>query len=157
MRIIFVFVMCVYASSQLEADDLDNNLHLKAMAALGYADLFRASLMGLCSSPIYSTYPICVNLYKPKNETIEMAALPYFSKYVPANDSEDIIKFYLSEPGKNIGRKIINDIFSNTHSKFSDNELKLLDTFNNSKAGQSLHKLATDRQASVDIIARLNK
>jgi hypothetical protein len=157
IRLVCIISSLLFFNGGVKAQDDANKLGLKALNAIGYGELLRVSVKRDCRlNAAFKEAPICGKINSISDEFIERQATPYFNQHVSPRSAIRLIVFWQSKDGTRIKKKMIAALGNNIEPSLTENEMKLLDEFNKSKAGQEAGASANDREASIAVFRILN-
>lgn len=103
----------------------------------------------LSAAPQYKL--LCPNLNDIPDAIIETAALPYLKHHVTEGVARQAIAFWSSDRGKSLHRKIVKEIETGVFNQLNTEDLKMLDTANQTEYGRALNALANDKAQSLAV------
>lgn len=155
--LLLVLVTAMLATAQQSSATSDPNIYRKLLRALGYADIFRASLVRVCLAlPNEGRNATIISLCKQptsiSEDLIESVAEPLMKRFVPLGEADLAFKFWSSSEGASISQTLVRETRENNPTLLKPSQLNLLTEANDSSYGRALSRFAKDKAAAVEIM-----
>lgn len=152
--VLIVLALFTVGAQSQSGDDV----WVKALRATGYAAVSKAAAKPGCNpeNPLSATpqyRQLCPKLASIPDSVIELAALPYFKRYLTEDLARQAMAFWSSNRGKDLTKKIVKEIETNVHNQLNVEDFKTLDSANKTDYGRALKLFASDREQGI-VVAR---
>lgn len=134
-----------------------SDLWTQTVKAIGFAATTKAGIRVGCAlgSPLSSNASyivLCPKLDAIPNSVIESAALPYLKQYLTEDSARQATAFWSSDRGRKLTSKIVREIETGVYNQLHADDLKLLNSANQSEFGRTLKSFAMDKEQGRAVI-----
>lgn len=134
-----------------------SDLWTQTVKAIGFAATTKAGIRVGCAlgSPLSSNASyivLCPKLDAIPNSVIESAALPYLKQYLTEDSARQATAFWSSDRGRKLTSKIVREIETGVYNQLNADDLKLLNSANQSEFGRTLKSFAMDKEQGRAVI-----
>lgn len=152
------FALVANASGCLaDTKSISHDIHMRLLEVSGYAELNKAVIERDCNNnPQLTGKPICLNARAASSSYINALGHPFIVRHVSPSLAKQGYEFWSSTSGRGITKKMISAEATGAPPKFSPDEFKRLEVFNQSPAGQAMLAFASDPSQTMALVRGIN-